>query len=318
MSFKIDYLIRRYLPIVALLPLNTFRQRFTSKLALLLIELKLQILYLMGISKAERVGHSIDGNIIVKLKVNSSLGSKESTIQLPNDKLFPREICLRGEWDPREVFFLSEGMSIPNSVMLDIGANAGLMTLQVINRMSFQTSFILVEPLKINVAAIQHNIQKYRNHHSITIHNFALSDRNGMEEMHIQVTNRGNSSLLSSAITSRKKENEVVEVKSAEEFALGTLADFENIVVKSDTQGMDAIILSKFPSNIWKNISRAVIEVWALDCVNREHVDQLIERIQQFQNLAWSGDEKEISHSDIRDFWLSKSGKHKNLLIWKE
>lgn len=313
---NMDYLIRRNLPIVWPFPLNTFVSRFLQKISILVGDVALRALYLVRRSKARKVGYSNRGNVILKLNSNSALGLKGSEIHVPNDRLFPGRICRYGEWDTSDVAFLLAGLDMnPNSLMLDIGANSGLVSLQVLNKAKYPSSCILVEPVPSHVQAIENNLGELKAIHDISIYEIALSDRDGTGEIYIQYTNRGNTSLLSEVVPSKKMSSVIINLQSSHSFAQNHMTNFKHIILKCDTQGMDAVILSRFPPTVWASISRAVVEIWAVEAIAQSDVDTLMELWGRFRSVTWSGGTDLLTLSEVRDFWLSKSGHHKNLLL---
>ena len=78
---------------------------------------------------------------------------------------------------------------------------------------------------------------------------------------------------------------------------------------------MDAVILSRFPQTVWASISRAVVEIWAVEAIAQADVDTLMELWGRFRYVTWSGGTDLLTLAEVRDFWLSKSGHHKNLLL---
>jgi hypothetical protein len=67
-----------------------------------------------------------------------------------------------------------------------------------------------------------------------------------------------------------------VELVEATEYCEKFLNNFNSFVIKCDAQGMDALILSRFPEWIWKNCISACIEVWALNEITINDVDGLL------------------------------------------
>ena len=313
---KVDYLIKRNLPFVFPFPLKTFIPRLIKKFNAVAIDFRLRGLSRLGISKARQFGFTPDGNIILKLKFDSSLGVRGSQIQLPNDKIFKGQICRYGEWDTSDAEFLADGLNLkPNSAICDIGANSGLVSLQVMNQSKYPATCLLVEPIPIHVQAINHNFNDLKKIHNILVYEVALSDRNGIGQIFIQGNNRGNSSLFPEVVPKKKSISLPITLKSTRSFSEECLVNYENIVLKSDTQGMDAKILSRIPIPVWGSISRAVIEIWAIDSIEESEVDILLEAWKKFKYRSWSDESGVLTLQSIRNFWLSKNGYHKNLRL---
>lgn len=89
-------------------------------------------------------------------------------------------------------------------------------------------------------------------------------------------------------------------------------------IIKCDTQGMDAQILSRLPKKVWHNCQAAIIEVWAISEVTKEDVENLLFMCQEFGYVSWQPEfGKRIEFNEVSKFWLSKSGEKKNLFLRK-
>jgi hypothetical protein len=96
------------------------------------------------------------------------------------------------------------------------------------------------------------------------------------------------------------------------------LCNFENIVLKSDTQGFDAKILSQIPPKVWSKIKSALIEVWALPEVELADISKVIEtwrNLAKFKFYSSSNTSLELTLEEIQLMWSSKSGKSMNLRL---
>jgi FkbM family methyltransferase len=313
---KIDYLVKRRIPMVKPSPLKTFLPRLFKKCSILFFDTFLRALSLIGHSKASRIGYTPEGNLIIRLNKDLRLGTIGSELHIPDDELFSGQICRYGEWDSLDVDFLVEGLNQKKaSVFCDIGANSGLISLQIKNLCRKPTTFILVEPVPCHVKAIKHNMFQNQTKHTIKVLEVALSKTDGVGEIYIQESNRGNSSLFSEVVSQSKMQTMPVVLENSKFFAKKYLSDFENIVLKSDTQGMDATILTQFPLDLWKSVSRAVIEIWAVPMIKESEVKSLMDVWKNFSQISWSGEARSLTLDEVQTFWLSNSGLHKNLFL---
>ena len=93
---------------------------------------------------------------------------------------------------------------------------------------------------------------------------------------------------------------------------------FDEYVIKCDTQGLDALILSRIPNRIWQSTEAAIIEVWALPEILEQDVTDLLAMCQDFKFASWHPKSQErLSLKEISEFWLGKSGTHRNLFLSK-
>ena len=175
---------------------------------------------------------------------------------------------------------------------------------------------VLIEPIPQHVEAIQHNFLKLKELNSVIVFDFALSDTDGQATMYRETSNAGNTSIYLNSIREEKYEYFEIRLVETKKFLTSELANFDGFILKSDTQGMDALILSQFTPSFWSKISAAVIEVWALPDVKDEHVRQVIENLGNFNFIGWTADQSQnVDLSELSQFWLNKSSKAKNLYI---
>ena len=111
-----------------------------------------------------------------------------------------------------------------------------------------------------------------------------------------------------------------VELVESTEYCEKFLKNFHSFVIKCDAQGMDALILSRFPEWIWKNCVSVYVEVWALNEISKKDVDGLLFKFKEFDQVSWRPEalgKREVELSEVREFWLSKSGSFRNLFLSK-
>ena len=251
------------------------------------------------------------------------MAAKETLSQLPKDNVIYQVVRRHGEWAFDESIFLSEGIAklqkAPNTrvAFFDIGANVGLVTLQILrNSTDTATEFFLFEPIPNHAEAIKYNLGKFLVSNSLQIENFALGDMNGFSTIFAEISNRGNSSMFESAVPMDESISQHIETVNTSEYFLNFIDKYDAFVVKSDTQGMDASILSQIPHSIWRIVETAVSEVWALPEITVRDVDALLEMLHDFVFMSWSTDlTGSVSLNEVRIFWLSKSSESKNLFI---
>jgi FkbM family methyltransferase len=310
-------------PFVKPTPIWTFPQRAFQQWRKIISRVVVSAELNLGIGGAHLVGNTPEGNSILKLNKDYALGNKGTLIQLPKDRNIYHYVRTYGSWELELCKFLSKGLRAAyfknNStvVLLDIGANTGLVSLQTMNLSGTTNEVFLVEPIKRNISAIKNNLNKLQNVH---IHEFALSDKNGKAEIMTDFNNFGNSSYLSSAFEDIDYFSTPTALVSTAEYCKKFLNNFDSYVIKCDTQGMDALILSRFPEQIWQKCQSAVIEVWALPNINKTDVQKLLSMCKGFDKVSWnphSGKAKKLGFDEIIKFWTNKSGATRNLFLSK-
>ena len=300
--------------------IKTLRQRFISKLR----PTAKKILLHSGVWRflgAKIVGSTPSGNSLLQLNRDCALGSKGTVLELPSDQFIYESVKNLGLFELQESKFLARGLKRAcrqrqtKTVLLDIGANTGLVTLQAMNLSKTSNKVFLFEPVPRHAMAIKQNLRFLSD---IYINEFALSDINGKANIFTEATNHGNTSLLSSVVPRNGMISTQIQLVETTEYCNKFLNNFDKYIIKCDTQGMDALILSRFPERIWKNCESAVIEVWALAEVSKRDVEGLLSMCQEFEYVGWHPDvkkKKKIELNEVSEFWLSKSGSFRNLFL---
>ena len=91
---------------------------------------------------------------------------------ISEDHVIFEQTRLNGYWALEEVEFILK-QSVSGAVLLDLGANAGLISLQVMHMSSKAISAVCVEPIPKNVDYINHNLKNYQHE----THGFALGKK---------------------------------------------------------------------------------------------------------------------------------------------
>ena len=322
------YLMRRYLvrvlswiPLVWPLPVKTFPQRLIRKWLSIPKNLFVPYGLKFGFLGAKVVGETPSGNTLLQLNRDYALGSKGTVLELPLDKHIYEYVKSYGFWELEESKFLARGLKrlgkLPSSTtaLLDIGANTGLVTLQAMNLAKTNNEVFLFEPIPRHALAIKHNLKNLLNIH---INEFALSNENGKTEIFTEASNHGNTSVLKSVVKSIGQIRTQIKLVDTTEYCDKFLNRFDSYVIKCDTQGMDALVLSRIPNRIWQNTELAIIEVWALPEISERDVTDLLAMCQRFKYASWHPIfRKRLDFNEISEFWLSKSGTSRNLFLSK-
>ena len=276
--------------------------------------------HMFGFSAVKIIGVTPSGNTQLKFNKTLPLGDSGFIVELPRDLVIFESVRRSGAWELEESEFLALGLKTAcqrtnsKTALLDIGANTGLVALQAMNISKTKNEVFLFEPIPRHASAIRNNLANLPNIH---INEFALSDRNGSAEIFTEQWNQGNTSLINSVVAPKEKIINEIKLRDTAEYCLDFLSGFDSYVIKCDTQGMDALILSRIPHRIWENVERAVIEVWAIPEVNEVDVEKLLSMWEGFKYVSWApNSHANISFTEVSEFWLKKSGKEsRNLFL---
>lgn len=297
-----------------------------SRIVLTLLMTMRGLLVLCGLYGAQRVPSRKPEVDLLKLNRTTSLGVRGELFELPSDGTISNFVRQRGTWELDECQFLASEIDVLERQMevsgkilfLDIGANAGLISRQVRTLLDRDIEMIMIEPIPLHVEVIRFNLSKFFPNSGIQIFQGALSDADGTTKINIQTENRGNTSLFKDAMLGHPSEEVQIDLIDTSKFSQKYLSHYSLIVLKSDTQGFDARILSLIPFSIWENIRAAVVEVWALPDIGEEEISKLMSIWEKLPHLKFSSSLSPLHFltlPEIRQFWSSKSGKSLNLRL---
>jgi FkbM family methyltransferase len=313
--------LRNWIPLPRPTPIKTLPKRFIGKLLWIAKEAIFIIGLQLGLLGASNLGVNPNGNTRLRLNKDYPLGCKGTVLELPKDRVIYEWVKRAGLWEIEMSEFLALGLKQSSRkftsnriALLDIGANTGLVTLQAMNLSNSSAEAFLFEPIPRHADAIKQNLGKFSNIH---INEFGLSDRDGQAEIFTDANNHGNTSLFNSVIPETNTISTQIRLVDTTAYCNEFLQRFSRFVIKCDAQGMDALILARIPSWIWKNCELAVVEVLSINEINKMDVEALLSMWQEFEYVSWRPDlgKERIRLSEVRDFWLSASGSERNLFL---
>ena len=306
-------LIKNSIPIGKLRPIKTLLLRTRQKFFLVYGPR-------LGLSAAEDIGNSPIGNALLSLRYKGALGKPGALIEIPKDGAMYVHIKRSGSWDIDLSYFISIGIQkndVEKSLLLlDLGANVGLTTLQSLNMATKlrNLKILLVEPINSNVKALKNNLARYSS--ILEVFPVALDTKSQEIDIYVDEFNRGNTSILFSAVEASKYSTTKIVCVDANEFFRQNLSGSDLVIIKSDLQGMDATVLHQIDSESWDKVERAVIEVWALPEIISSHVNILMRNISNSHSFGW--DMNSVGELDIEDvisFWTSHTRECRDLYI---
>jgi FkbM family methyltransferase len=305
-----------WMPLVRLNPKKTFLSRLLNKCFWIVTTLFLRLLTVLRISGALNLGSDENGLHVLKFNRKTYVADKGDTVFLPQDLVIFEQIRCKGVWEQGVVDFICkeiETSKCERVTLLDIGANSGIITRQVIRHAKKIDSAICVEPIPLNCQAINLNLNEYAKHVDIKIFPFALGKGNEMGTTWSEKNNLGNTSLLKLE-NSRGIVSKEILVRSTKEFSETYLKGCDSIFLKCDTQGYETVILSEIPKAIWKKIHAGVVEIRSTKVGTSKEVDYILEELTQYERLFWLKSPNELIYIyDIEQFWLSNSGEERDL-----
>jgi|GEM_PF-3238545 len=177
-----------------------------------------------------------------------------------DETIFP-QIITHQEWGTTNNEQILSHLRGENIGLIDVGANVGLFTRQMLIATKKITHAYCFEPKISNFELAAANLKSFTN---ASLFNFGLADANKKIDVSINLTNSGNISLNKNAILNTSCGIENVEIRrpdiSKEPFA-SIIKNHNSLVYKSDTEGLDELIFTHLGTNIWKKIECAMLEI---------------------------------------------------------
>ncbi len=244
-----------------------------------------------------------------------SLGPAGTRLLLPHDRIITPSVLATGAWCPAQVAFVAARMTKQESyILLDIGANIGLFSRQLLAMAPGIGACFLVEPDPENFAALRFNLSETA---KAAVHsfNFGLGLTNGTEVFYRDRENCGNYSFHADAMRDRPYDTVKIELVAAAEWMSRTLPAQGRLVWKSDTQGSDEMIVADTPWDIWNRVDVAVIELWRI----RKPVQtrqSFLDKVASFANISL-GPDRRVTVADVAGYINGDDWTHEDLYLWR-
>jgi len=305
---------------VSVRPLRVLRHRYIVRIITIVINWQLILKSWMGITGAKFVGRSVNGNFRLKLNVATELGNAGSILEMPYDDVIFRSVQMHGSWATEETRFFVDIFKSTifsgKATFLDIGANVGLSSRQLLNETKSNMDCILVEPLWIHLEAIHTNLVLEFPSANIEIFPFALGEKNGSQVLHTDLANSGKSSLVFESAGLNRTIKTEIAVLAIGDFEKDIYRQERDFLLKCDTEGFESVICSGFSDNFWSNVKAAIIEISPLSFPDIDKVNSSLSFFRKFSKMSWDPKSRnQIGITEISDFWLSKSKQTRNLYL---
>jgi FkbM family methyltransferase len=177
--------------------------------------------------------------------------------------IFP-QIITHQEWSTNNNKTLLSYLRGEKIGLIDVGANVGLFTRQMLIASKKISHAYCFEPKISNFELAAANLKSFTN---VSLFNFGLADENKTIDVNIDFTNSGNISLNKKAILNTVYGTEKIKIRcpdvSKEPFAT-IITNHNSLAYKSDTQGLDEIIFTHLGTHLWKKIECAMIEIYRI------------------------------------------------------
>ena len=245
-------------------------------------------------------------NIVgLKFSKKTKIANKGEVIFLPNDVQITWQLMRYGELNyPISKIIKTKLNRKKKYTFIDIGANVGLVSRQVLNENKNIEKFVCVEPVNTTYDCLQMNSSVLKNS---KLFNFGLGIKNERKNIFIDKSNHGNASLEKTMMKLSKHKKyytEKILIKSVRTFfnLIKNEIKADKLIIKIDTQSFDELILSLIPMEIIKKTVLINYELTSIDGIKKPRVseNEFKKRISNF-NTIWSEEIKDIDAS-----WLIK------------
>ena len=198
-------------------------------------------------------------SIDLKLKKDCKLGKKNNIISTQIDQIITPNILKHGKWDYFLINFLKKSVKNKNIKFnfIDIGANIGLVSKQLINEDINIDKIYCVEPENKNFLILKKNLKSKK---KIFFYNIALTNKkSNYQKIYLDKNNSGDYSLI-------KKENSksyLVKCVNINFFFKSIFNKLKKnkIIYKSDTQGFDEILILSLEKKYLEKINILMLEI---------------------------------------------------------
>ena len=248
------------------------------------------------------------------LERDAPLGAAGDLLVLPNDRVMLPAVLATGAWaTPHVEFAAARFRTGPQPVVLDIGANVGLFTRQVLRAVDGIPACHLIEPDPGNFRALSRNLEAVRGP-AVHAYNVALGAADGQAVFFRDGENCGNCSLHPDAMRGRPFTQGDVAVAAAGPWLERHMAGDGPILWKSDTQGSDEIVVAQAPWPVWRRVGAAVIELWRIRKEGGLPAG-FLERIADMPHRRLGG--AEASPDGVAAYLAGDDWAHDDLYLWR-
>ena len=193
------------------------------------------------------------------IKKDCCLGLKNTKIQTRIDQIITPNILKKGKWDYFIIKFICKYIKNKTNQFsfIDLGSNIGLITRQLYLKKPDIKNFHCIEPEKENYNILLNNLDSFKN---VYTYNCALTNQeSGIKKMYLNKNNFGDFSLLKKY----NKTNTYINTLNASSFFNKIISKHKinKIIYKSDTQGLDEMIVLSLSKKILDKIDMMILEI---------------------------------------------------------
>ena len=219
--------------------------------------------------------------IELKFKKDCKLGKKNTLINTKVDEIITPNILKNGKWEFFVIEYIKKIITSKNQkfIFIDIGANIGLISKQLINQKLKINKFFCIEPEKSNFGLLKINLSNIK---KVFFYNLALTSKYiDHQNIYINKNNFGDYSLLK-----KSKKSKIVKCMNINLFfkKIEKKYNINNIIYKSDTQGLDEILIMSLEKKYFNKIKILILEISNFDFLEKK-LNNFLNLIENFKNI---------------------------------
>jgi FkbM family methyltransferase len=244
-----------------------------------------------------------NGNAAVKIDHTISVALQRECWQI-EELEFTKRVCIGS--DP--------------ITLVDIGANVGLFSRQVLIAIPAVATVFAYEPEPRNFEFMAHNLAPFGT--KVKAARAAISNCAGTVEFYLDPTNSANNSIAINAMPSVFYRKITVEARDAAIESSAWMNAGARIFYKSDTEGFDELIAIAVGANVWPHIFAGLIEIWNIHKppFDRAAFAGVLDRFPQkvfLANRDTRVSEISVSTGDVLRYINSGNRLHRDLAFWR-
>jgi len=255
-------------------------------------------------------------DVRVRLSPNSPLYRKDGGefIRLIVDDVLAPHVLASGQWQPEEIKFLGSYGRKQDCILVDVGANLGLVTRQLMHEVASIKAAVCFEPHPQNFHFLGHNLEHLPRCY---LRQAALGASDGELLFYEDVHNVGNYSLNADAVRNKEYRTSRVEcVRASDVELMEPLPEAVRmlpILWKSDTQGCDELIATQLSDKFWSRVQAGIMEIGRLDRANfdRQRLGEILSQfpVRRFEHKP----SHNVTVEEILRFTEGKDGVYRDL-----
>lgn len=189
-----------------------------------------------------------------------STAAATNTVRVRCDQAIAPYVLVNHHWEIETIMFARDViMRYPGCVVIDVGANMGLFSRQLLGWCNGISRLFAYDPDPDNFTCLTHNLACFP---EAVMHMVGLAAQDGQSILHIDAFNCGNSSLMSNGKEPDDRFKTItIQLKDIVQESRHWIASGLPIFYKSDTQGYDEYLASLLPDDVCEKMIGGILEI---------------------------------------------------------